>query len=72
MEEITLEKCNLCGKDLDFWDKNSGLTINNIIGYGSIYDCNQIRVKLCCDCTDKHITYLVDHCKISPLTEYEI
>lgn len=60
-----MEKCNLCGQDLDFWDKQLNFSVDRRIGYGSKYDGDQIHIKLCCQCLDN----VIDKCKIIPLKE---
>jgi len=55
--------CNMCGKNLDIFDMQSGLTMFKTLGYGSVHDGSKIKLRLCCDCTDK----IADSCKISPI-----
>ena len=48
------EVCNLCGKELNIYDKQENFTITNSnIGYGSIHDGEACNCKLCCKCFDK-------------------
>lgn len=63
-----MEKCNLCGQDLDFWDKQLNFSVDRSIGYGSKHDGDRIHIKLCCQCLDK----VIDKCKITPLKEDNI
>ena len=57
--------CNLCGKEMDFWDVQEEFSIHNFnIGYGSKHDGDALELDLCCDCMDD----LIDRCKISPIT----
>jgi len=55
--------CNLCGKEMDFWDGQLGFGINRVLGYGSMYDGSIVNMHLCCDCTDR----LINWCEVSPL-----
>ena len=59
------EHCNLCGKELDFWDGTNNISINKYLGYGSLHDGSIINMRLCCDCIDR----LVDACAISPVVK---
>ena len=53
--------CNLCGKELDFWDVQEDFTLHRHVGYGS----EVIKLRLCCECFD----HIVDECKVSPIEE---
>jgi len=57
-------KCNICGKELDFWDFTEDYSIKRRLGYGTKYDGDDLELHICCDCMDK----LIDGCKISPIT----
>lgn len=57
--------CNICGKELDFFDRQANLTIHKRLGYGSVHDGSSVHLKLCCDCFDK----LVNACKVSPISD---
>ena len=57
--------CNLCGKEMDFWDVQEEFSIQSYyIGYGSKHDGDALELDLCCDCMDD----LIDRCKINPIT----
>lgn len=57
--------CNLCGKEMDFWDIQEEFSIQSFnIGYGSKHDGDALELDLCCDCMDE----LIDRCKINPIT----
>ena len=57
--------CNLCGKEMDFWDVQEEFSIKSFnIGYGSKHDGDSLELDLCCDCMDE----LIDRCKINPIT----
>lgn len=60
-----MKKCNVCGKNLDTFDKQSGIAIEQNIGYGSKYDGMILNLHLCCSCMDS----LIAACKISPVRE---
>lgn len=55
MRENNKHACSMCGKFLDDMDKQSGFSIDKVMGYGSEYDGEHIVIQLCCDCTDKII-----------------
>ena len=55
--------CNHCGKKFDIWDEQEGLRIHKTIGYGSIYDGDELNLRICCECMDK----IIGECKISPI-----
>ena len=38
--------CNLCGKELDFFDRQENFTIHTRIGYGSVHDGDKV-VAMC-------------------------
>lgn len=59
--------CNLCGKELDIFDRNENYTIHKHIGYGSIHDGDNVHLQLCCGCFDKTI----DACMVSPIEEVD-
>ena len=57
--------CNLCGKEMDFWDVQEEFSIQSFnIGYSSKHDGDSLELDLCCDCMDE----LIDRCKINPIT----
>lgn len=55
--------CNKCGKEFDMWDEYEGLSVGRLLGYGTKYDGEYLRLNLCCKCLES----LIDSCKISPL-----
>lgn len=57
--------CNLCGKELDFFDRQENFTIHTRIGYGSVHDGDKVHLQFCCDCFDK----VVAMCAVSPIEE---
>lgn len=63
MDEQIECKCNLCGRKFDMWDFKEGTTIEKQSGYGSRYDGELIKLKLCSSCLDN----IIDTCKISPI-----
>lgn len=56
-------KCNMCGVVFNIWDTNENNTIEKKLGYGSKYDEEKIKIRLCCNCLDS----LIDSCVISPI-----
>ena len=64
--------CNMCGKEMTFVDiKCQGFTMKHHYGYGSAHDEDKLELDLCCECLDKLTTYLINTCKINPVTEYD-
>ncbi len=60
--------CNLCGKELDFWDVQENFVIASPeIGYGSGHDGCSLELHLCCGCMDS----LIDSCRISPVKDLD-
>lgn len=57
--------CNMCGKELDFFDIQQDFAIHRQVCYGSIYDGEHVDLHLCCECFDK----VVADCKINPIEE---
>ena len=57
--------CNLCGKELDFFDLQNDFSIHRKIGYGSVHDGDGVHLRLCSDCFDE----IVDECNVSPIEE---
>lgn len=47
-----LEYCTMCGNILDDFDKDTGLLLDQQMGYGSQFDECTARAHLCCKCTD--------------------
>lgn len=45
--------CSKCGRELDVFDRQSGLTEDRIMGFGSAHDGERFFVRLCCACTDE-------------------
>lgn len=58
--------CNMCGKELDIFDRQENFTIKRErIGYGSVHDGDGLDMRLCCSCLDK----LVESCAVDPVIE---
>ena len=57
--------CNKCGKEFDIWDKQESFNIYRRLGYGTIYDGDDLELDLCCKCMEE----LIAGCKISPIIE---
>lgn len=55
IEDKEVKRCTICGKELDCYDLQEKLEYDNIMGYGSRYDCCHVRIRLCCGCFDKLI-----------------
>lgn len=67
-EEYVDMKCNVCGKDMDIFDKQTGISCTGkLLGYGSEFDGDVLNIHICCDCLDK----IIKDCKISPLENYK-
>lgn len=59
--------CNLCGKEMDRWDRQEGFSIHRRCGYGTKYDGETLELDICCDCMER----LIDSCRLSPIeSEY--
>ena len=63
------KKCNMCGKEFDFWDEQENFCFEHKVGYGSIHDGEQVSLNLCCDCFDKVIDIVAPMCQVNPLSE---
>lgn len=57
--------CNLCGKELDIWDKQEDFSLHRHLGYGTKYDESYLDIQICCDCMEK----LIDDCVVSPISD---
>lgn len=56
--------CDMCGKEFNYWDTESGFSLSRNFGYGSKYDLEGIECDLCCECFDKLLDeYLIPNCK---------
>jgi hypothetical protein len=58
-------KCNVCGKEFDFFDSQEDFKIHSFCGYGTKFDGSVINMHICCDCLEK----IVDSCAISPVRD---
>ena len=66
----TITKCNMCGNEIEKIDLDCNpFSLRHRLGYGSKYDEDLIELDLCSNCQDKLITYLIENCKINPITE---
>lgn len=59
--------CNICNKEFELYDIQSGLNITKYLGYGSIYDGCRLKLNICCDCLDN----IIKSCKKSPVEDME-
>ena len=57
--------CNKCGNILDYWDTQEDFSIERSLGYGTKYDGDRLKIRLCCDCMEK----LIDECVVSPISD---
>lgn len=62
----TIRLCNICGKEIAQYDD---FNLSYQYGYGSSHDGDNLNIDLCNTCLDKLTTYLVENCKINPVTE---
>lgn len=61
--------CNICGKKLGEWDKDSDYTMRVHMGYGTNHDLEYAEIHMCCECLD----HLVENCAVNPIVgEYDI
>lgn len=58
-----MDCCNVCGKELDLWDKQEDFTIHKNLGYGTKYDGDILKLKICCEC----MNHIVETCAQSPI-----
>lgn len=67
---MIVRKCNICGKELDFYDIQEKLSFHSHMGYGSKFDLCNIDIDLCCNCFDQLMDeYIIPHCAIDPVRE---
>lgn len=62
---MTEEICNRCGSKLDIWDTQENFSLWRSLGYGTKYDGDTLKLKLCCKCMEE----IIDSCLISPIIE---
>lgn len=55
--------CNMCGRELDEFDRDQSFTIHGTAGYGSVHDGDIVDLNLCCGCFDR----LVEQCAVNPI-----
>lgn len=55
--------CNKCGKRLNFWDLQEDFSIIRDLGYGTKYDGERLKMRLCCECMET----LIDVCQKTPI-----
>ena len=55
--------CNKCGKTFDFLDTQENFSIRRRMGYGTMYDGDDLELDLCRDCMQE----LIQNCAVSPL-----
>jgi len=68
----TDNRCTICGKEFDIWDKQNSFGFHHQVHYGSKFDLDKINVKLCCDCFDNMMDkYILPNCKINPVQTTE-
>lgn len=60
------KRCNMCGKPLDFWDKQEDFSLERHFGYGTIYDTEYLNLHLCCQCMER----IIGECVINPVSEH--
>lgn len=65
-------KCNICGKEFDIFDDQLEFGFHKIVGYGSIHDCEEFNLDICCDCFDKIMKILIPNCKITPIARTNV
>lgn len=60
------EICNICGQELDFWDKQEDFSIHKSeLGYGTLYDGDKLHMRICCGCMNR----LIKSCAVDPIEE---
>ena len=63
---MTIQKCNMCGKEFDVYDDFS---FYHEFGYGSKRDGDEICLDLCNNCLDKWVDELIKMCQHNPIEE---
>ena len=66
-----VNKCSMCGKELDFFDKQENFHFKHYFGYGSKHDLEKIDIILCCDCMDLVLDKILPMFKENPLEDYD-
>ena len=62
----TTRICNMCGKDIEHYND---FNVNYQYGYESHHDGDYLNLDLCGTCLDKVTQYLIDVCKINPVSK---
>lgn len=65
-------KCTMCGKVFDNWDYQENFCFEHLIGYGSKYDCEKLKLNLCINCFDKVLDFILPQCKTNPISDYNV
>ena len=60
-------RCNMCGRTFTPIDKYGGILIDEILGYGTKYDGEYLRINMCCECLES----MIEKCVISPINSVE-
>lgn len=61
------QKCTMCGKELDVFDLQQPFGFDHTVGYGSVYDLTHFSIRLCNDCFDKVMGFVLPRCKENPI-----
>lgn len=64
--------CTMCGKVFDNWDYQENFCFEHLIGYGSKYDCERLKLNLCIDCFDTVLDFILPQCKTNPISDYHV
>lgn len=59
-------KCTMCGSEMETELQYGHLEVDFECGYGSGYDGDMFKVKLCDNCLDKAIHKMLSNCKVNP------
>jgi hypothetical protein len=58
--------CNMCGNNIESYND---FEIKYEYGYESCHDGHHLELDLCGTCLDKLTQYLIDNCKINPVSK---
>ena len=67
--DLGLMYCNMCGKCLTAWHVSETYAFESYIAFGSKREGSRIKARLCPDCFDKTLDWILPQCKIDPMTE---
>ena len=60
-------KCTMCDNFLDEYDLQQPFEFDHVVGYGSVHDLTHFGIRLCNDCFDKVMAFVLPRCKRNPV-----